>query len=358
MSVWSVESHNDTSSSRAALEAELDARRIPLSLYARAGWRAVSGAQSSTLLVARDGTGVPGACLGAETWPVRALPGHVAIRVPRFGWSTNVEASAALLDHAATWARRQRTALRCRLRIVTPDEGEHRAYAERLEANGFTRDQDPESYEYSVLVDLRRGLDEVHAAFSRTTRQNIREVERRPLEVRRIDDPTLVPRLEELVQAAFSRTGGASPRVNWTELIRLAQGHESHLRLVGLVHRERSGPEALLAFAMASHHGLNAEYVHGASARDPGLGRVSLNYALQWDLIRWAHATGAVWYDMGGAARPGAPDEESLRGITQFKLAFGSALRFVGAEYQLVTSPLRNSVAQLATQVRNRARGS
>ncbi|HSA57286.1 MAG TPA: GNAT family N-acetyltransferase [Gemmatimonadaceae bacterium] len=352
-----IERHDHRSPARESLEAELDARRVALPLYARAAWRVVSGAQSSMLFVARDEGGSPRAALGATIWPVRALPGHCVIRVPRFGWGGEVEETTPLLEHLASWARRRPLALRCRVRIVTPDESEHRLYSERLAAAGFLRAGQPESYEYSVLVDLRRDLDAVHAAFSRTTRQNIREVERRPLAVCRIDDTAFVPRLDELLRSAFGRTGGAPPAVDWPLLLAFARRHDSRVRLVGLVHRERSGPDALLAFAMAAHHGHNVEYVHGASARDHGLGRVSLNYALQWDLIRWAHETGAAWYDMGGAAGPDAPDADSLRGITEFKLAFGSQLRYVGAEYELVTSPWRNRVAHLASRVRSRTQG-
>lgn len=351
MTIWTVEACDANSPARLPLEATLDAGRVPIPLYARSAWQAASGARAATLFVARDVTGEPRACLGADTLTIRSLPLHAVIRVPRFGWSVDLAAGTAVLESLAGWAFQQFRVLRCRVRIVTPHLEEHRVYADCLSTLGFRRAAQPESYEYSVLVDLCRPLDAIHASFTRSTRQNIREIERRPLEVSRLVDSSLIPRLNQLMFEAFGRTGGSPPLVPWSTLMRLAESHDARLRMVGVFHRERSGPEALLGFAVAAHHGLNVEYVHGASTRDHRLGRVSLNHALQWDLIRWAHETGASWYDLGGAAKPGTPNADRLRGITEFKLGFGSELACVGTEYELCTRPWRNRIAHVVSRV-------
>lgn len=338
---------------REVAERELEARRVPFPAQAHRTWSAVSGAESSVLFVAYDAERMPLAALGGELFPLRSLPGHLTARLTLCGGEIGTAVSSALVEAAVTHLRTRRRVIRCRLRVVSPESCEEisTAHMERL---GFIRDPAPESYQHTAMVDLTHSPAEILASFSRSARQNIREVEKRALSIRPLLDQSLGRQVEALMREAFTRTGGPPPTVPWPHVITLARGQTGWLRLIGLFHSDSSRGDSLLAFALAVHHGRTVEYLHGASTRDHDLGRVSLNYALQWDLISWARASGARWYDMGGVSSPHSPDAEALRGIDEFKRAFASAIVEVGAEYEATLRPALDRIARLGSHMRHR----
>ena len=82
-----------------------------------------------------------------------------------------------------------------------------------------------------------------------------------------------------------------------------------------------------LAGAIAVAFGQRLSYLYSGSARvqsDPGSG-----YLMQWELLRWALASGCAFYDMGGISTD--PQESpSLYQLYQFKRKFAPAVSYAG----------------------------
>ena len=120
---------------------------------------------------------------------------------------------------------------------------------------------------------------------------------------------------------------------------------------MGLFRQPGSGPEALLAFGWACHHGDHAEYCTTASTRIPG-SRLPLTHPLAWDLIRWAREHGARWFDFGGVSAGGLASADPLGGISDFKRSFSRQIETVGSEWVFEPRPGRARVARALARAR------
>jgi lipid II:glycine glycyltransferase (peptidoglycan interpeptide bridge formation enzyme) len=143
----------------------------------------------------------------------------------------------------------------------------------------------------------------------------------------------------------MQRTGGSFETEDWRWRIALSQAAPELSRLIGLFRAETTGPESLLAFAWGCCHGDHAHYEASGSTRPPDL-RVSLSYALMWDLMSWARHNGANWFDLGGVPEESVESGDSVGGITDFKRHFSDNIVRVGERWVLEPSALRSSVAR------------
>ena len=60
-----------------------------------------------------------------------------------------------------------------------------------------------------------------------------------------------------------------------------------------------------------------------------------LLYAPLWELIRWARAGGARWFDFGGITLTDPDASDPLQGISDFKRFFCRDVAKVGGEWRL-----------------------
>jgi lipid II:glycine glycyltransferase (peptidoglycan interpeptide bridge formation enzyme) len=199
-------------------------------------------------------------------------------------------------------------------------------------------------YQQTIAIDLSVSEEELLGSFHPTARRHIRALEKRPLAVRMITEPTFDTRLAELGQETQARSGGHYAH-DWRELIRFATDRPALARLIGLFRTDRSDASALVAFALGLNHGSEIEYWLAGSTRPPDL-RGPLGYALVWDLMRWGRRCGSQWFDFGGArvqadSAVARPDD----GISEFKRYFSRCHVVVGEELVLVTAPVRSEVA-------------
>jgi lipid II:glycine glycyltransferase (peptidoglycan interpeptide bridge formation enzyme) len=63
-------------------------------------------------------------------------------------------------------------------------------------------------------------------------------------------------------------------------------------------------------------------------------------------MIRWAKATGAEWFDMGGVTLEEG-EETALEGISRFKRYFSREVVEVGAEWALEPAPVKARIARM-----------
>ena len=204
-------------------------------------------------------------------------------------------------------------------------------------------------YERTLLLDLEKSEDALLAGFHRNARQRIRAFSRFPLTLRLADSASIAPRLQELDDATRRRTGGGSRHLDWESFIRLSL-EAPHLSRIAILERtDRSGPEAVLAFAWGCVHGDVAQYSESGSVRADDL-NVPTSYALLWDLILWGRRSGARVFDLGGVTSGSTETNDPLGGISDFKRSFSRNEVEVGQQWQLEPHPRRAAAANMISR--------
>ena len=337
-------------SERDSAEREVLEAGVALPLSHRAVWVTNLQHSESLFLLVRDASGRACGGVAIEKVATRALPGHVILRVGKFGGSLPAAVCQAQISAIAILARSIPRVLRVELNMFSRKGFE--AFAETLKDLGFREARPPSSYRHTLVIDLRPSEEEIFAAFGKSARKRIRETMKMSLKSIAIGDPVYAGRLLELQQEALRRTGGHIDPVSWKGILKLSADHPGLSRVFGLFPSEDLAPENMGAFAWVCNHGDHAEYCL-AGSKSRGEVRIPFGYLLVWDMVRWAKAVGAEWFDMGGVTVAGG-DETSLEGISEFKRYFSHAIEEVGAEWQLEPVPVR---ARIAAMVSNSARG-
>jgi hypothetical protein len=276
----------------------------------------------------------------------RALPGHRLLRVERFCAPADGEVVRAMLDRLITLVNRDRRVLRLSIEVCCFDETRRLATERLLADAGFVRSSSSRSYEHTLVLDLHPDEATLFASLDPKTRRDIRVIARNSVEVCPIEDPVWADRIEALFHESMSRTGGHAAQHDWAARIDLARTAPTLARIVGLFKTPIAGPDALVAFAGSYHHGDYAHYDASGATRSSGV-RGPLSYALLWDLICWAKANSAKWFDFGGVTFGRLQDsDDALGGISDFKRRFTQNLVNVGAEWILEPHPLRARLAR------------
>jgi len=332
-------------------ERQLSLQGAPLPLWHRSVWLRAHPNDQNWFVAVRD---VSGRCVCGFAVAVthsRALPGHSLLRVERFGSAVDAAARNAGLAALSALARGQPRILRVYLGVFSREPGVRDQVARTALALGFRGSHAPRGYAQTVVIDVDHDEAELLAGFHGSARRNIREVTKRTLEIRPITDRAFAPRMHALLAETMGRTGGSYRAADWQAILDLSRDHPALSRVVGTFRTDSSCPNALLAFAWACSHGDHVEYRASASTRVPG-DRTSLAYALVWDLIRWAHQSGAKWFDFGGVTAGQHGSSDPLGGISDFKRSFSDRVAVVGEEWLLEPHPLRAKVAQVLSQTR------
>lgn len=337
-----------------ACEAELDARGTPLPLYHRVAWaraNASSGVACSLVRIRND----KGACVaafGVEGHRTNALPGHQTLTIRRLGIGSGGLESISLaagLRTLSAHARAHSTILRVHVEVFALDIDARTHTGELLERNGFVRVQADRTYERTLVVDLTRTEEELLLGFHKNTRQAIRSLGRLPVTVRAAESVSLAGRLQQLSDETRGRTRGEPRSLDWESIIRLSTEAPNLSRISILERTDRTGSEAVIAFAWGCLHGNIAEYSESGSTRPDDL-KVSTSYSLLWDLMKWARRNGAQVFDFGGITSGKTHSEDPLGGISDFKRRFSQQEREVGEEWQLEPHPRRAGAARLISR--------
>ena len=183
---------------------------------------------------------------------------------------------------------------------------------------------------------------EILASFKGQTRRNIKlAAEKHGVDV--VDNLTRadLATFDRLMQTTGARDGFRPRPLRYFETLWDNLEPQGFLRLF-LTRYEGEWLSGALCFAI----GDKSWYVYGASSNEHR--NVMPNYAMQWAMIRWAHARGCAWYDFRGVSPRRRQEGESaeevekedhLQGLNRFKEGFGTRyVEYVG-EFDLIYRP-------------------
>jgi len=179
----------------------------------------------------------------------------------------------------------------------------------------------------TFIVDLTKDEPELLSRMHEKTRYNIRLAERKGVVVRTAET-------EEDVQAFIRLNEQTSIRDRFvsqpSEYIRATYDFLREYKMSAIRLAEADGE--LLAASMEVHYGDTTTYLYGASSNAKR--NAMAPYALHWDAIKSAKASGFRFYDFHGVNPEDASSpyyKESWEGITRFKLGWGGyRVQYVG----------------------------
>jgi lipid II:glycine glycyltransferase (peptidoglycan interpeptide bridge formation enzyme) len=323
---------------------------FPLSY--RAIWAANLSRWEPWFLLVSDAHGRACAGVGIEQVLTRAMPGYRILRVRRFGDKLPNDVCSVVLDGLSNLARKLPRILRVQVQIFSREKrGEIAAMLARL---GYRELSPPTVYRHTLVIDLKPSEEEIFAKINTSGRQNIRKTMKNSLKSVTVHDPIYANRLKELQQEALQRTGGHIAGEDWRAVLKLSQERPELSQVFGLFVGEDKSPENMAAFGWVCNHGDHGEYRAAGSTRRSDV-KISYGYLVVWDMIRWAKATGADWFDMGGVT-VGEGDAGALEGISNFKKSFSREVAEVGAEWILEPRPLQARIADAASEGAQRLR--
>jgi hypothetical protein len=352
---WRVEVLDGAATARLQREQELIDNHVPLPFASRFAVGQLSEFSPNNFLSVLD---ADHRCVGGFAVHVRRAPflaGRRLLRVEEFGASLPLAAAEAAIAGLVKWVVRTPRVLRLSVDNFSLDPDRRRELGSAFARLGFRRAAHPNGYRETLVSDLGKSEAELFAGLHHSARRKIRQLEKYPLELRAITDPSYSERMNTLLLETFERTGGHVQARNWSERIELSRKHPEISRIVGLFRTEANGPEALLAYAWGCHSGSHAYYSEAASTRDTGDQRIALAYGVMWDLVLWAKRTGARFFDYGGITRGTHTDEDPLGGISDFKRYFEQNIVEVREEWVLDSHSWE---ARLAAAAHRLVRGS
>jgi len=340
-------------SERDTAEREILAAGVPLALPHRGAWARDLSSGEPWFLVVRDAQDKGCAGVALEKLRSRALPGHWILRIDKFGGDLPGEVVEALLKAIRIVAKKTPRLLILHLNVFSRNG--KAAIGEMLAKLGFREIIPPQSYQYTLVIDLRPSEAEVFEGLGKSVRKRIRETQKTSMRMQVVTDPIFGERLEELQSEALKRTGGPAHLDNWKRILRFSEENPGLSQIIGSFLSEDLSPSNMAAFVWAWNNGDHAEYRAAGSTRISE-SRVVLGYPLVWEMIRFARANGSEWFDMGGVTLEGGGNP-SMKGISDFKRHFSKEVVEIGAEWVFEPSPARAEIAEMVSNGAKRIRG-
>lgn len=337
---------------RDSAERELIEARFVLPFSGRAVWAANINRWQPWFLLVRNADGRACAGVGIEQVLTRAMPGYRILRLRRFGNNLPIDLCGIVLNSLNELVRKHPRILRIQVQVLSRDKrGEIAGILARL---GYRELEFPTVYRHTLVIDLNPTEEEIFAKFSDSGRNKIRKTIRKMGQSVAITDQIYANRLMELQNEALHRTRGQIAGENWCGVLKLSQESPESSQVFGLFLGEDKSPENLAAFGWVCNHGDHGEYRAAGSTRRTDV-KIPYGYLVAWDMIRWAKATGAEWFDMGGVT-VGEGDESALEGISNFKRSFSREFAEVGAEWIIEPHPMRARIADAVSVGAHRSR--
>ena len=266
---------------------------------------------------------------GVASVQLRGRPPFERAYVPR----GPVPASRGSLEQLVSWARERRVA---RLRIE-PEAGPD--LEPTLLELGFRRAPQVQP-QFTMIVGLEAGEEEVMSSFNRGTRYNIRLAQKRGVEIEEGADPGELARQSA---ASAARQGINLPAAAYYRLLldTLPWARTYIARVEG---------EAVAAM-LVIHHDRRGYYMFsGSNGRHRELKPV---YAAKWAAIQAALREGCRDYDLWGVP-PGPDRTHPWYGLWEFKSGFNGPLVEYAGCWDLVFGELRHGVSEAGERARRR----
>jgi hypothetical protein len=344
---FSVEMMPNVGPARERFERELLESGVAVPLSHRSEWARAFGPDGSWFLGVRDANGKCCCGFAVEVTRSRAMPGHLLLRVQRFGVATTTEAASVGLRSLVQYAQQQFRVLRLYVELFSKEPEVNERIATVASSLGLHEVERPRSYRNTVVLDLTPDESDIFSGFDRSARRNVRASAKKGFEICPITDPIFAHRMDALLAETMARSGGRHEKRDWAGTIEFSNRYPTLSRLAGTFRPEMTGPESLVAFAWGCNHGDHVTHTRAASTRSMK-SNVPLSYALAWDLISWAKTNGASWFDFGGVTQGSLSDKGGLGGISDFKRFFSKEVSEVGREWILEPHPFRAKLARFS----------
>lgn len=198
----------------------------------------------------------------------------------------------------------------------------------------------------TVIVDMRKGKEELLAHMHPKTRYNVRLSERRGVRVRKVggDETRVQEEFFSLLAKTAQRDGFKLHPPSYYQTMLAASGIEGSKGGGSLELFVAEYNTMILAGAIVSFFGRRATYLHGASADE--MRNVMGPYLLHWEIIKEAKQRGYEEYDLWGVSSTRWP------GVTRFKQGFGGReVSYIGA-YDFIFNSLWYQIYKGAHMVR------
>ena len=194
------------------------------------------------------------------------------------------------------------------------------------------------------VIDLEQSEEQLLTAMHQKTRYNINLAARKGVVVKEGKDATL---FNHLMRETAARDGFASYSAKY---------YEQFLQIPFVEQLTAWHGDQALASGLFVHYNGVYTYVHGASHH--AARAVMAPQLLQWEAIRRARELGCAQYDFWGIAPPAVGDEaesfhnytwskeNSLAGVTRFKVGFGGRVIEYPTAWQIVHRPFVHKLYQ------------
>ena len=173
-----------------------------------------------------------------------------------------------------------------------------------------------------------RTEEEIFAAFEQKTRYNVRLSGRKGVEVRLCGEE-MVESFAAIMRETGERDGFIVRNADYFR--RMLQELGEHARLYMAFYEDKP-----VAGTLAIGYGNKVWYLYGASSNT--YRNVMPNYALQWEMIRWAVERGADIYDFRGVSGD-LSEDNPLYGLYRFKKGFNGDFTEFAGEFDLAFRP-------------------
>lgn len=256
-----------------------------------------------------------------------------------------VNALLAALDSAA---RRRRSIFI----KIEPDLEDTPQMCERLAGFGLRASTHTIQGRSTILVDIDGTEESILARMNQGTRHKIRTAAKNSITVRHgtAED---IPSFHELMIVTGQRDDiGVRSQEYYRKIFDLFAPEHAALLLASYQGHDLGGAIALAL-------GKRAWYLHGASSNEER-NRMP-NYAIQWEVIRWAHERGCVEYDLWGIPDVDVATLESqfqhrqggMWGLYRFKRGFGGRVWRAIETWDRPYSALLYAMYKTAAALRN-----
>ena len=330
-------------------------------------WADVKGPEWAPVRVGvfRDGTLIAGAQILKRALRIGRLPAlgtfYYAPRGPIMRDWNDQAALEALLAAIAERAKGDRAAF---LKIDPAVRVEREDILSRLKALGFGPPASADAQGFGgtqprcvMQLDLTgKSQQDLLAEFKPQTRRNIKLATDKH-GVRAVKNVTRehLADFDRLMQVTGERDGFRPRPLSYFQTV------WDHLVPVGMAKLFLTIHEGdILSGALCFKINDKAWYVYGASSNDKR--NVMPNYAMQWEMIAWAHEEGCSWYDFRGVSPRRRQEGEDvadlekndhLQGLNRFKEGFSPRYVEYLGEFDLVYNSMIYAIYNRAFAMRN-----
>lgn len=223
------------------------------------------------------------------------------------------------IDRLKSLAQREKSFF---IKIEPPTD----AVAEALYDFGFKKSYKEIQPRKTLVIDLRRGSDELLSGMHYKTRYNIKVAESHNIVVAESDD---IDTFLKLMDKTSSRNKFSShPHEYYKKLFEFFKSPAAGFRIKLFLAKNNVAPLAA-ALILLGPDG-KAFYLHGGS--DYKFRSLMASYLLHWYIIRNIQREGTIAYDMWGI------DEKRWPGVTRFKLGWGGKVVEYPGSFDLAIS--------------------